>query len=120
MAKRLDQADAGVPIKGRNSDDRRTYLRFSEAVKTAGLSRILKADLDAERFNFELDEAALAAAEQLDDKLLLVTNPISHRPKSSRVTAPSPTSNAASGCSRAASTSRRSITACPRASARTR
>lgn len=74
MAKRLDEADAGIPLKGRKSDDRRAYLRFSEAVKTAGLSRILKADLDAEMFNFELDEAALAAAEQLDGKLLLVTN----------------------------------------------
>ncbi|MGH8110702.1 MAG: IS1634 family transposase [Rhodanobacteraceae bacterium] len=74
MAQRLDQADAGLPLKGRKSNDRRAYLRFSEAVKAAGLSRILKADLDAERFNFELDEAALAAAEQLDGKLLLVTN----------------------------------------------
>lgn len=74
MAKRLDEADAGIPLKGRKSNDRRAYLRFSEAVKAAGLSRILKADLDAEMFNFELDEAALAAAEQLDGKLLLVTN----------------------------------------------
>lgn len=74
MAKRLDAADAGLPLKGRRSNDRRAYLRFSEAVKAAGLSRILKADLDAEMFNFELDEAVLAAAEQLDGKLLLVTN----------------------------------------------
>ena len=74
MAQRLDKADAGIPLKGRRSNDRRAYLRFSEAVKAAGLSRILKADLDAEMFNFELDEAALAAAEQLDGKLLLVTN----------------------------------------------
>lgn len=74
MAQRLDAADAGLPLKGRRSNDRRAYLRFSEAVKAAGLSRILKADLDAEMFNFELDEAALAAAEQLDGKLLLVTN----------------------------------------------
>lgn len=74
MARRLDEADAGLPLKGRRSNDRRAYLRFSEAVKAAGLSRILKADLDAEMFNFELDEAALAAAERLDGKLLLVTN----------------------------------------------
>lgn len=74
MAKRLDAVEAGIPLKGRKSNDRRAYLRFSEAVKAKGLSRILKADLDAEMFNFELDEAALEAAEQLDGKLLLVTN----------------------------------------------
>lgn len=74
MAKRLDAADVGLPLKGRRSNDRRAYLRFSEAVKAAGLSRILRADLDADMFTFELDDAALAAAEQLDGKLLLVTN----------------------------------------------
>ncbi|MCP5336600.1 MAG: IS1634 family transposase, partial [Pseudomonadales bacterium] len=52
----------------------RAYLRFCEAVSEAGLSRILKADLAAERFSFHRDEAALANAERLDGKLLLVTN----------------------------------------------
>lgn len=74
MAQRLDDADAGKPQRGRKSTDRRAYLRFCEQVKDAGLSRILKADLDADRFSFRVDEAALANAERLDGKLLLVTN----------------------------------------------
>ncbi|MDQ3525481.1 MAG: IS1634 family transposase [Chloroflexota bacterium] len=74
LAKRLDDEDAGLPQRGRKSTDRKAYLRFSEAVKTAGLSRILKADLNADRFSFDIDEDAITNAEQLDGKLLLVTN----------------------------------------------
>lgn len=74
MAQRLDAADDGKPLRGRKSTDRRAYLRFCEQVKEAGLSRILRADLEADRFSFHRDEAALAHAEQLDGKLLLVTN----------------------------------------------
>lgn len=74
LAKRLDDADAGRAQRGRKSTDRRAYLRFSEEVKAAGLSRILKADLNADRFSFGVDEAAIKDAEQLDGKLLLVTN----------------------------------------------
>jgi transposase len=74
MAQRLDAADDGKPLRGRKSSDRRAYLRFCEQVKEAGLSRILRADLEADRFSFHRDEAALAHAEQLDGKLLLVTN----------------------------------------------
>jgi hypothetical protein len=74
LAQRLDDEDAGQPQRGRKSTDRRAYLRFSEAVKAAALSRILKADLNADRFSFDVDEAAIADAERLDGKLVLVTN----------------------------------------------
>jgi hypothetical protein len=74
LAQRLDAQDAGQPQRGRKSTDRRAYLRFSEAVKAAGLSRILKADLNADRFSFDVDETALRDAERFDGKLLLVTN----------------------------------------------
>ena len=74
LAKRLDAAEEGTPKRGRPSTDRRAYLRFCELVSDARLGRILKADLNAERFSFDRDEAALEAAEQLDGKLLLVTN----------------------------------------------
>lgn len=73
MAQRLDDDEACTPQRGRKSSDRRAYVRFSEAVKAAGLSRILKADLHADRFSFDIDETALRAAEQFDGKLLLVT-----------------------------------------------
>ncbi len=74
LAKRLDDEDAGRAQRGRKSTDRRAYLRFSEEVKAAGLGRILKPDLDADRFSFAIDEAAIQDAERLDGKLLLVTN----------------------------------------------
>jgi transposase len=74
IAARLDDADAGKPQRGRKSNDRRAYLRFNQLVREAHLSRILKADLAADRFSFDRDEAALAEVEQLDGKLLLVTN----------------------------------------------
>jgi hypothetical protein len=74
MAQRLSDADEGKPLRGRKSNDRKAYLRFCDQVKDAGLGRILKADLDADLFNFRRDEAALANAERLDGKLLLVTN----------------------------------------------
>src|SRR5574337_1245260 len=54
--------------------ERMAYVRFIEMVKAAGLSRIIKADLHADRFSFDIDQVALRAAEQLDGKLLLVTN----------------------------------------------
>ena len=74
MAKRLDDEDAGTPQRGRKSSDRRAYLRFTEQVKEEGLSRILKADLNADTFSFYIDEDAIKDAEQFDGKLLLVTN----------------------------------------------
>src|SRR5574337_752093 len=74
MAKRLDDDEAGQPQRGRKSTDRKAYVRFIEMVKAAGLSRIIKADLHADRFSFDIDQVALRAAEQLDGKLLLVTN----------------------------------------------
>lgn len=74
MAQRLNDSDAGKPLRGRRANDRSAYLRFVEQVKDAGLSRILKADLHADLFSFSRDENALAQAEQLDGKLLLVTN----------------------------------------------
>lgn len=73
-AKRLNDADAARPQRGRKSSDRRAYTRFIQRAKEADLSRILRADLHADRFSFERDEKALHAMEQLDGTLLLVSN----------------------------------------------
>ena len=40
----------------------------------AHLARIVKVDLKSELFSYTVDEAALARAERVDSKLLLVTN----------------------------------------------
>ena len=59
-ADKLDRQDAGALTRGRKASDRGAYLRFVEAVKAAHLSKILKADMTAERFSWQLDSAALA------------------------------------------------------------
>lgn len=74
LAARLDAQDGGRPQRGRRSSDRRAYLKFAELTKAARLSRIVKADLSADRFSYSIDETAQRAAEALDGKLLLVTN----------------------------------------------
>lgn len=74
LAKRLDAQDAGKTLRGRHASDRRAYQRFHKALLEQRLSRIVQADLRAERFSFDVDEQALAAAERLDGKLLLVTS----------------------------------------------
>jgi transposase len=74
LAKRLDEQDAGQAGRGRRSSDRSAYKRFHKAVLERRLSSIVKADLGSERFSYTIDEAAWAAAQRLDGKLLLVTS----------------------------------------------
>ncbi len=59
-ADKIDAQDQGELSRGRKATDRGAYLRFNEAVKEARLSKILKADLTADNFSRDLDEAALA------------------------------------------------------------
>lgn len=73
-ADKLDAQDQGTRSRGRRATDRGAYLRFVEAVKEAGLSRILKPDLKADRFGWDLDEEALKRQEAFDGKLILLTN----------------------------------------------
>lgn len=47
-ADQLDAQDQGQRSRGRRATDRGAYLRFVEAVKEAGLSRILKPDLKSD------------------------------------------------------------------------
>lgn len=73
-ADQLDAQDQGQRSRGRRATDRGAYLRFVEAVKEAGLSRILKPDLKSDRFSWHLDEEALKRLEAFDGKLILLTN----------------------------------------------
>lgn len=74
LAQRLDNQDAGKPGRGRRSTDRSAHRRFHQHVLRSSLSSIVKADLGAEQFRYDIDEGAWAAAERLDGKLLLVTS----------------------------------------------
>ncbi len=73
LSRRLDAQDEDKPVRGRRATDRRAYARFQKAVTEAGLTRIIAPGLYAERFSYDIDDSALAAAERLDGKLLLVT-----------------------------------------------
>jgi hypothetical protein len=73
LSKRLDEQDQGKALRGRRASDRKAYARFQKEATEARLSHIVKPDLLAERFCYEVDEQALAAAQRLDGKLLLVT-----------------------------------------------
>ncbi|MEE4279500.1 MAG: IS1634 family transposase [Halieaceae bacterium] len=74
LAQRLDEQDSGKTLRGRRASDRGAYKRFHQAVLEKRMSNIVKPDLGSELFSYDIDEAALAAAERLDGKLLLVTS----------------------------------------------
>jgi transposase len=74
MVGKLDAQDAGKTAKGRRASDRGAYSRFTRAVAEAELTRFLKADLNADRFSWSIDEDAIAEAELFDGKLTLITN----------------------------------------------
>ena len=74
LAERLDNQDAGRPGRGRRSTDRSAHRRFHQTVLHHQMSGIVKADLGAEHFRYEIDEKAWVDAERLDGKLLLVTS----------------------------------------------
>jgi len=71
---KLDAQDAGKTGRGRKLSDSGAKARFYRAVSEAHLSRIIKVDLKAELFAYEIDETAQTLAEMMDGKLLLVTN----------------------------------------------
>jgi len=74
MVGELDAQDAGQTAKGRRASDRGAYSRSIRAVAEAELTRYLKADLNADRFSWSVDEDAIAQAELFDGKLALITN----------------------------------------------
>ena len=73
-AGKLDSQDEGKRCRGRKLSDSGAKARFYHAVCEAHLGRILKVDLQSDLFSYSLDEGALRLAEQIDGKLLLVTN----------------------------------------------
>lgn len=74
MVTKLNAQDDGQTARGRRASDRGAYSRFTRAVAEAELTRFLKADLQADRFSYSVDEAAIARAELFDGKLALLTN----------------------------------------------
>lgn len=71
---KLDAQDEGKRARGRKLSDSGTKARFYHAVKEAHLAHIVKVDLKGDLFAWHIDPEALALAELMDGKLLLVTN----------------------------------------------
>ena len=71
---KLDAQDAGVKARGKKLSDSGAKARLYHAVKDAHLANIIRIDLKNELFAYEIDQDALALAELMDGKLLLVTN----------------------------------------------
>jgi hypothetical protein len=55
---KLDAQDQGEPFKGRKLTDKGAAPQFHTALVEAGLSRIIRLDLDSPRFAHEIDTAA--------------------------------------------------------------
>ena len=58
----------------RRASDRGAYACFTRRILEEKLSRFVSVDLESDRFTFKLDQSALARAERLDGKLVLLTN----------------------------------------------
>lgn len=71
---KLDAQDEGLSERGRRATDRGAYSRFQRAVADAELTRFIKADYQADRFSYSVDEQALQRAERFDGKLVLLSN----------------------------------------------
>jgi transposase len=74
LVNKLDQQDTGVTEKGRRASDRGAYSRFQRALSDAELTRFVKADYQADRFSYEINECAITEAERFDGKLVLLSN----------------------------------------------
>jgi len=74
LAGKLDAQDEGKVQRGRKLSDSGAKARFFHEVSDAHLARIIKVDLKSDLFTYEIDQAALARAQAMDGKLVLVTN----------------------------------------------
>jgi transposase len=73
-AGKLGDQEGGVKHRGRKLSDSGAKARFFHAVSEAHLSKIIKVDLAAQLFSYDIDAQARTLAEMMDGKLLLVTN----------------------------------------------
>jgi transposase len=74
LAGKLDAQDQGKVQRGRKLSDSGAKARFFHEVCDAHLARIIKVDLKSELFTYPIDDAALARAQLMDGKLMLITN----------------------------------------------
>ena len=74
LAGKLDAQDKGKVRRGRKLSDSGAKARFFHEVSNAHLAGIIKVDLQSDLFSDTIDETALARAQLMDGKLMLVSN----------------------------------------------
>ena len=74
LAGKLDAQEGGAVQRGRKLSDSGAKARFFHEVSDAHLARIIKVDLKSDLFTYQIDESALARAQLMDGKLMLITN----------------------------------------------
>lgn len=80
LADKLTAQDEGQRSRGRALSDSGAKARFFHEVADAHLARIIQVDLKSALFRYDIDTQALARAELMDGKLLLVTNVADAKP----------------------------------------
>ena len=71
---KLDEQDAGQTQRGRKLSDRGARARFFHEVCEARLANIIRVDLKAELFTYDIGQAAQQRTEVMDGQLLLVSS----------------------------------------------
>ena len=79
-AGKLDGQEAGNAYRGKKLSDAGTTARFYKAVSDAHLANIIKVNLSADVFTYDIDARALNRARMMDGKLILVSNMPDHSP----------------------------------------
>jgi hypothetical protein len=74
LAGKLEAQDGGQTQRGRKLSDSGAKARFFHEVCQAHLAHIIRVDLKAELFTYDIDQTAQQQAQAMDGKLLLVSN----------------------------------------------
>jgi transposase len=74
LAGKLEAQDEGKVHRGRKLSDSGAKARFFHEVSEAHLARLIKVDLQSDLLTYQIDETAMARAQRMDGKLMLVTN----------------------------------------------
>ena len=74
LSGKLDAQDAGQTQRGRKLSDSGAKARFFHEVCEAHLANIIRVDLKAELFSYDIDQVAQQRAEAMGGKLVLVSN----------------------------------------------
>jgi hypothetical protein len=74
-AGKLVEQDDGVKRRGRKLSDSGAKARFFHAVSEAHLSKIIKVDLAAQLFSYDIDDEARTLAEMMDCPAALTGEP---------------------------------------------